>query len=56
MYVVSEIISTLSPMGTRMVASGSTLRPHLERVIRGLFCLLHAKWHGTEALLCTKPH
>ena len=34
-----------------MVASSSTFRPHPERVIRDLFCQLHAVRHGTEALV-----
>ena len=34
-----------------MIASSSTFRPHLGRVIRDLFRQLHAVWHGTEALV-----
>ena len=34
-----------------MIASGSNYRPHLGRVIRDLFRLLHAVRHGTEALV-----
>ena len=34
-----------------MVASSITFRPHPERVIRDLFCQLHAVRHGTEALV-----
>ena len=34
-----------------MVASDSTFRPHLGRVIRDLFRLLHAVRHVTEALV-----
>ena len=34
-----------------MSASSSTFRPHPGRVIRDLFCRLHAVCHGTEALV-----
>ena len=34
-----------------MIASSSTFCPHPGRVIRDLFCQLHAVWHGTEALV-----
>ena len=34
-----------------MIASSSTFFPHSGRVIRDLFCQLHAVWHGTEALV-----
>ena len=34
-----------------MVASSSIFRPHLERIIRDLFCQLHAVLHGAEALV-----
>ena len=34
-----------------MIASGSTFRPRLERVIRDLFCLLHAVRLGTKTLI-----
>ena len=36
--------------GTGMVASSSTFRPRLERVIGDLFHILHAVRHGTEEL------
>ena len=44
-------INLTSCKGTGFAAGGSTFRPHLGRVIRDLFCLLHATWHGTEALV-----
>ena len=34
-----------------MIASSSTFRPHLGRVIRDLFRQLHAIRHGAEALV-----
>ena len=34
-----------------MIAISSTFLPHPGRVIRDLFCQLHAVWHGTEALV-----
>ena len=34
-----------------MIACTSTSHPHPVRVIRDLFSLLHAVWHGTEALV-----
>ena len=37
--------------GTGMVPSGSTFRPHPERVNKDLFCQLHAVQHGTEPLV-----
>ena len=37
--------------GTGMIASSSTFRSHLGRVIRELFRQLHAVRHGTEALV-----
>ena len=43
--------------GTGMIAiSGSTFRPHPERVIRDLFRLLHAVRHCTEALVYSMNH
>ena len=47
---VGPVSQTADQRGTGMIASSSTVRPHLGRAIRDLFRQLHAVWHGTEAL------